>query len=41
MFVELVYDKHNVAGLVGAGEITLSELTKRRQATLNLRAAFV
>lgn len=29
MFVELVYDKRNVAGLVGAREIILSELTKR------------
>lgn len=29
MFVELVYDKRNVAGLTGAKEIILSELTKR------------
>ncbi|MGX9741836.1 DinI family protein [Pseudocitrobacter corydidari] len=29
MFVELVYDKRNVAGLLGAREIILSELTKR------------
>jgi len=29
MFVELVYDKRNVAGLAGAREIILSELTKR------------
>ncbi|MDK9943687.1 DinI family protein [Enterobacter roggenkampii] len=29
MFVELVYDKRNVAGLPGAKEIILSELTKR------------
>ncbi|EOC7145420.1 DinI family protein [Escherichia coli] len=29
MFVELVYDKRNVAGLPGAREIILSELTKR------------
>jgi len=29
VFVELVYDKRNVAGLVGAREIILSELTKR------------
>lgn len=29
MFVELVYDKRNVAGLSGAREIILSELTKR------------
>lgn len=29
MFVELVYDKRNVDGLVGAREIILSELTKR------------
>ncbi|MHA1025196.1 DinI family protein [Enterobacter ludwigii] len=29
MFVELVYDKRNVAGLSGAKEIILSELTKR------------
>lgn len=29
MFVELVYDKRNVAGLEGAREIILAELTKR------------
>ncbi|EFE7940308.1 DinI family protein [Escherichia coli] len=29
MFVELVYDKRNVAGLPGAKEIILNELTKR------------
>ncbi|MEQ4973575.1 DinI family protein [Enterobacter cloacae] len=29
MFVELVYDKRNVASLPGAREIILSELTKR------------
>lgn len=29
MFVELVYDKRNVAGLPGAREIILSELSKR------------
>lgn len=29
MFVELVYDKRNVEGLVGAREIILAELTKR------------
>ena len=29
MFVELVYDKRNVAGLAGAREIILEELTKR------------
>ncbi|HDX4371810.1 TPA: DinI-like family protein, partial [Enterobacter hormaechei subsp. steigerwaltii] len=29
MFVELVYDKRNVNGLVGAREIILAELTKR------------
>ncbi|MCL6746065.1 MULTISPECIES: DinI family protein [Kosakonia] len=29
MFVELVYDKRNVAGLPGAKEIILEELTKR------------
>lgn len=29
MFVELVYDKRNVAGLAGAREIILAELTKR------------
>lgn len=29
MFVELVYDKRNVAGLPGAREIILTELTKR------------
>ncbi|VYU80836.1 DinI family protein [Metakosakonia massiliensis] len=29
MFVELVYDKRNVAGLPGAKEIILTELTKR------------
>lgn len=29
MFVELVYDKRNVQGLEGAGEIILTELTKR------------
>ncbi|MEG5729272.1 DinI family protein, partial [Enterobacter hormaechei] len=28
MFVELVYDKRNVDGLVGAREIILAELTK-------------
>jgi len=33
MFVELVYDKRNVAGLPGANDIILTELTKRvRQA---------
>ncbi|HGH4717956.1 TPA: DinI family protein [Enterobacter hormaechei] len=31
MFVELVYDKRNVDGLVGAREIILAELTKRVQ----------
>ncbi|UJD94347.1 DinI family protein [Lelliottia amnigena] len=29
MFVELVYDKRNVQGLVGANDIILTELTKR------------
>ncbi|HCC6166293.1 TPA: DinI family protein [Citrobacter amalonaticus] len=29
MFVELVYDKRNVAGLPGAKTILLNELTKR------------
>jgi hypothetical protein len=29
MYVELVYDKRNVAGLPGANEIIHSELTKR------------
>ena len=29
MFVQLVYDKRNVDGLVGAREIILAELTKR------------
>lgn len=29
MFVELVYDKRNVDGLVGAREIILAELAKR------------
>ncbi len=29
MFVELVYDKRNVAGLPGAREIILAELTRR------------
>ena len=29
MLVELVYDKRNVDGLVGAREIILAELTKR------------
>ncbi len=29
MFVELVYDKRNVAGLPGAQEIILTELTQR------------
>nr|WP_318382107.1 DinI family protein [uncultured Enterobacter sp.] len=29
MFVELVYDKRNVAGLPGARDIILSELTRR------------
>ncbi|MBB3320850.1 MULTISPECIES: DinI family protein [Atlantibacter] len=29
MFVELVYDKRNVAGLPGAREIILEELTRR------------
>ena len=29
IFVELVYDKRNVAGLAGAKEIILNELTKR------------
>ena len=29
MFVELVYDKRNVAGLPGANEIILNELTHR------------
>ncbi|MBB1201624.1 DinI family protein [Enterobacteriaceae bacterium 89] len=31
MFVELVYDKRNFAGLAGANEIILGELTKRVQ----------
>lgn len=31
MFVELVYDKRNVAGLAGAQEIILAELTRRVQ----------
>lgn len=31
MFVELVYDKRNVAGLPGAQEIILEELTRRVQ----------
>ncbi|WP_148569077.1 DinI family protein [Leclercia adecarboxylata] len=29
MFVELVYDKRNVAGFAGAREIILDELTRR------------
>lgn len=29
MFVELVYDKRNINGLMGVREIILSELTKR------------
>ncbi len=29
MYVELVYDKRNVAGLPGAREIILDELTRR------------
>lgn len=29
MFVELVYDKRNVQGLLGAQQIILTELTKR------------
>lgn len=29
MFVELVYDKRNVAGLPGAQDIILEELTRR------------
>lgn len=29
MFVELIYDKRNVAGLPGARELILIELTKR------------
>jgi hypothetical protein len=29
MFVELVFDKRNVAGIPGAGEIIKAELTKR------------
>lgn len=29
MFVELVYDKRNVAGLPGAQDIILAELTRR------------
>ncbi|MGY6357489.1 DinI-like family protein, partial [Citrobacter amalonaticus] len=29
MFVELVYDKRNVAGFPGASNIILAELTKR------------
>ncbi|MCA1924419.1 DinI-like family protein [Buttiauxella noackiae] len=32
MFVELVYDKRNVAGLPGANEKILDELTRRVQA---------
>ncbi|MBA2814614.1 DinI family protein [Candidatus Pantoea persica] len=31
MFVELIYDKRNVAGLPGAREIILQELVKRVQ----------
>lgn len=31
MFVELIYDKRNVAGLPGAREIILRELEKRVQ----------
>ena len=31
MFVELVYDKRNVAGLPGAQETILAELTRRVQ----------
>lgn len=31
MFVELVYDKRNVAGLPGAQDIILAELTRRVQ----------
>lgn len=31
MFVELVYDKRNVAGLPGANEKILAELTRRVQ----------
>lgn len=31
MFVELVYDKRNVAGLPGANEMILEELTRRIQ----------
>ncbi|MCE0799656.1 DinI family protein [Buttiauxella sp. A2-C1_F] len=31
MFVELVYDKRNVAGLPGANEKILNELTRRVQ----------
>ncbi|WP_313048364.1 DinI family protein [Atlantibacter subterraneus] len=31
MFVELVYDKRNVAGLPGAQAIILAELTRRVQ----------
>lgn len=31
MFVELVYDKRNVAGLPGANEMILEELQKRIQ----------
>lgn len=31
MFVELVYDKRNVAGLPGANEKILAELTRRMQ----------
>ena len=32
MFVELVYDKRNVAGLPGANDKILNELTRRVQA---------
>jgi hypothetical protein len=31
MFVELIYDKRNFAGLPGARETILNELTKRMQ----------
>lgn len=31
MFVELIYDKRNVAGLLGAREMILRELEKRVQ----------
>lgn len=31
MFVELIYDKRNFAGLPGAREAILNELTKRMQ----------